>query len=300
MLIFLGGIALFALIPPYYLDCVVAIGQRVPVIENGQLVIEKGQPKQKWEPLASGFLYGDFTGEISEGKKRYRVFLVSNRHVFDGRQNLVLRFNPKESKPAKEYELPLSLNGKQLWAAPTDPTLDVAVQLINMNKLRDDGIQAEFFESDSMAVDMARAGELGVTEGDGAFVLGFPLQLVGGERNFVIVRQASIARIRDTIAKVSKDFLLDTFIFPGNSGGPVVLRPEITSIQGTKSQNQSLLIGLVSFFRTYQEVAVSKQTGRPRVMFEENAGLASVVTVDGIREAIAEAAKINPPSTPKE
>ncbi len=108
-----------------------------------------------------------------------------------------------------------------------------------MDVLKKDGIKAEFILGDDNSVDVAKAKELGVSEGDGVFVLGFPLQLVGGERNFVIVRQGIIARIGDMLEGYSKTFLVDTFIFPGNSGGPVFLRPEVVAITGTKSQGNS-------------------------------------------------------------
>ncbi len=98
----------FALLPPYYMDCVVAIGINVPVVVNGTPVMENGAPKLQWEPIASGFLYGAPTGEKNDKGKLYRVYLVSNRHVIKGQTELILRFNPKESKPAKEYSLPLT------------------------------------------------------------------------------------------------------------------------------------------------------------------------------------------------
>lgn len=288
----LFAIAAFALIPPSYLDCVVAIGRDVPVVVNGQPVVENGKVKYQWEPMASGFLYGALTGEKNDKGNLYRVFLVTNRHVVQGSNELRLRFNPKESKPAKEYPLPLlDIKGKQTWFSPPDPQLDVAVVAVNMDFLRDDGIKAEFLTADENSADIAKAKELGVSEGDGVFVLGFPLQLVGGERNFVIARQGIIARIGDALEGRSKTFLIDTFIFPGNSGGPVILKPEVVAITGTKSQGKALLIGVVNSFQTYQEIAVSQQTGKPRIMFEENAGLANVVPVDQINAAIAEAAK---------
>jgi hypothetical protein len=286
----LGG----ALIPPSYLDCIVAIGRDTPVMVNGVQIKENNVVKTQWEPVASGFLYGRPTGIKNDKGMLYNVFLVTNRHVFQGASVLSLRFNPKEAKPAKEYSIPLiGADGKQLWYAPADSQLDVAVLGVNMDVLKNDGIQADFFPADTNAADIAKAKEIGVSEGDGVFVLGFPLSLVGGERNFVIVRQGSIARIGDLLAGFSKSFLVDTFIFPGNSGGPVVLRPELTSITGTKSQNNALLIGLVSSFQTYQDTAVSQQTGRPRVVFEENAGLANVLPVDQINMAIEEALKVN-------
>jgi hypothetical protein len=290
----LFALAAFALIPPYYLDCVVAIGRDVPVLVNGAPVIENGAVKVQWEPIASGFLYGAPTGQKNDkGKPFYDVFLVTNRHVLQGPQGLILRFNPKESKPAREYPLPLSdEKGKATWFAAPDPQIDVAVVGVNIDVLRNDGIKAEFIPGDENSADVAKmAKDLGVTEGDGVFVLGFFSQLVAGERNFVIARQGIIARIGDLLEGFSKTFLVDTFIFPGNSGGPVILKPDITSITGTKAQNNALLIGLVTSFQTYQDVAVSQQTGRPRIIFEENAGLANVVPVDQINAAIAEAVK---------
>jgi S1-C subfamily serine protease len=283
----LFAIAAFALIPTNYFDCVVAIGRNVHVIEKGV----------QWEPIASGFLYGDPTGEKNDKEaKTFRVFLVTNRHVVQGLPEVILRFNPKESKPAKQYAVPLlNAKGQQAWFAPPDPQVDVSVIRIDLDFLRNDGIKAEFFTGDDNSADVAKMKELGVSEGDGVFVLGFPLQLVGGERNFVIARQGIIARIADLLDGYTKSFLLDTFIFPGNSGGPVIIKPDLASIRGTKAQTDAQLIGLVSSFETYQDVAVSQQTGRPRITFEENAGLANVIPVDQIRAAIAEADKAEKP-----
>ena len=133
---------------------------------------------------------------------------------------------------------------------------------------------------------------MGVSEGDGVFVLGFPAQLAGGDRNYVVVRQGVIARISDALAGFSKTFVIDTFIFPGNSGGPVILKIEMQSITGTKSHDKAALIGLVSSFQTYQETAVSLQTGRPRITSEEDAVLANVVPVSQIRDVVTQALKM--------
>jgi hypothetical protein len=84
----------------------------------------------------------------------------------------------------------------------------------------------------------------------------------------------------------SPSFLVDAFIFPGNSGSPVILRPEITSISGTPPQNVAYLIGIVRSYLPYADLAISPQTHRPRVSFEENSGLAEVLPTDYIDEAI--------------
>ena len=85
-----------------------------------------------------------------------------------------------------------------------------------------------------------------------AKVMGFlfwdPLGLAGKERNYVIVRQGIIARVQHWLKGHARTFMIDASIFPGNSGGPVFLKPEIVSIEGTKSNNRCVLIGMVSSY----------------------------------------------------
>jgi hypothetical protein len=75
---------------------------------------------------------------------------------------------------------------------------------------------------------------------------------------------------------------VDAFIFPGNSGGPVMRQ-----CAGAPA-GEICLIGMVKGYLPYSDVASSRQTGRPRVTFEENSGLAVVIPVDAIERAIAE------------
>ena len=182
----------------------------------------------------------------------------------------------------------ISLKGKRavdLCFHP-DPGVDIAVIPISIPVLRPDGIQVNHFSNHEHAADIALMSSRGITEGDPAFVLGFPMGMVGVRRNAVIVRSAAIARIRDTLAGHDNEFLVDAFLFPGNSGGPVVLKPELTAISGTKRQDQALLIGIVRANLPYQDVAISQQTRRARVVFEENTGLAVAHPVDCIQETI--------------
>jgi hypothetical protein len=80
--------------------------------------------------------------------------------------------------------------------------------------------------------------------------------------------------------------MLDSFVFPGNSGGPVVSRPEFTAISGTKAQPTSYFIGMVVSSIEYVDTAVSQQTRRSRITFEKNSGLTEVLPVDYINETI--------------
>jgi len=236
-----------ALISAFFIDCVVAIG------------VKDSRGGQEW--VASGFLYGHYPHQNEEGTKEYRVYLVTNRHVLEGLSMAYVRCNPQVNEAARIYDLPLkNESGKPIWYAHPDPEVDVAVVPVNIKLLLEHGMQVNVFRSDEHVATVDRMVELGITEGDFAYVLGFPLGLVGGERNVVLVRSGSIARIRDALAKANNEFLVDAFVFPGNSGGPVVSKPEILAIQGTKSQGAAHLIGIVKSYVPYRDVAISAQT----------------------------------------
>ena len=267
-----------ALIPPKFLNTVVALGG----------------PSQDGEVqyTATGFLYGYPTGQTDDnGDTRYWVFLVTNRHVFQGAAQhqdvLQARFNRPMGSRANIYPLNLKeADGSTSWSVHPESDADVAVLPINPQQLQADGIEFSFFPSDTHTFTLEQACAIEMSEGDGVFTLGFPLGDAGDERNYVIVRQGIIARIQHWLKGNSRTFLIDASIFPGNSGGPVLLKPEIAFIEGTKNNDRCGLIGMVSSYLPYQEVAISQQTGRPRMIFEENSGLGIVVPHDVIQETI--------------
>jgi hypothetical protein len=141
-------------------------------------------------------------------------------------------------------------------------------------------------QNDEHAADISKLRAIGVSAGDGTFVLGFPMNLAGVVRNYVIVREGIIARISEMLDQTSPSFLVDSFVFPGNSGSPVIIKPEITSIQGTQANRTAYAIGIIHGYRTYRDVAISEQTHRPRIVFEENSGLAEVIPLDRVNETI--------------
>ena len=265
-----------ALLPPFCLDAVIALGTLTP----------DGSMQYK----ATGFLYGHPIGE-SDGQAQYSIFLVTNRHVIEGVDKLQARLNRPMGSESKIYNVPLTTpDGSTLWTLHPDSNCDVAVIPISIQLLEDDGIEFRWFAGDKQ-LNLTQAKEIEVSEGDGVFVLGFPLGIAGQERNFTIVRQGMLARVRDWLEGISRTILIDASIFPGNSGGPVITKPESVAIRGTKNNSRAQLIGMVSSYLPYDDIAVSPQTGKPRVIFQENSGLANVVPIDVIQETIEIAAE---------
>lgn len=263
-----------ALIPNFFLDCVVAIG----FADSTGSVAYAG----------TGFLIGRPRGiDTSTGAATYSLFLATNRHVLEGSSHAFLRFNPEAPHPAKVFPAQLvDHTAAPLWSAHPNPKIDVAVIGMNAELLKREGIKFHFFAEDKHLLTLVDAKPAGTSEGDGVFVLGFPMGNVGAERNYVVVRQGAIARIGDTLSGAVDTFLMDATVFPGNSGGPVVTRPEIHSIAGTQSVGKASLLGVVSAYLPYQDIAVSQQTKRPRIIFEENSGLTTVIPIHRVLEAI--------------
>jgi hypothetical protein len=287
ILVFACSLSYAGPLPVVFLDRVVAIGRKDTI---------PGPNFGKWIGEATGFLDGDFKGKNSEQQDMSLPYLVTNRHVIeehiaatDG--PLSVRFNQKSGGPVREYDFPLIVNGLPTWRAHPDPLVDVAVVRLNGPWFEQNGIKYDFFHSNFDTLSRVKAKEIGLSEGYGVFVLGFPMNLVGTQQDYAVVRGGTIARVRDALDSPAtvKSFLIDSFIFPGNSGGPVVLRPEPTEAQfpGEKPPIRSAyLLGVVRGYLPYTDVAVSLQTRHPRVTFEENSGLTEVFSADCIDETI--------------
>jgi hypothetical protein len=272
----LGTAAPSAVLPPDFLQCVISIG-----IDD--LVNDGGQPVIRWLASAAGLLYSSLLPKTGEEPPRYWVYLATCKHVLIGQSQINVRFN---SDPGNATKYPIPLTGPASRAIFMHPDVDLAVIRLDAGVLQKDGIQFKSFVKGDLATRDTIKDE-GIAEGDGVFVLGFPVGIAGVERNFVVAKQGIIARLTATQdPKLTREYLIDAMIFPGNSGGPVVTRFEVSAIAGTKAVTRSYLLGMVYQFIPYTDVAISKQTSRPRITFEENSGLASVIHADYVDEAI--------------
>jgi hypothetical protein len=98
-----------------------------------------------------------------------------------------------------------------------------------------------------------------------------------------VIRTGMLSRIND-----DGTYLLDGTAFPGNSGCPVFVKPSATRFgpQGITVGGDTLafrFVGVIGSYIPYRDVAVSQQTGRARIEFEENTGLSQVWSVDHLR-----------------
>ena len=263
-----------SLIPSYFLDSVAAMGVRG---DNGKI-----------EYIGTGFLFGHPAPRQSGQPQSYHVYLVTNRHVVGEGRRLWVRFRtPSGGTPTDPVQVPIredeSVPEHYPWLFHPDDHVDLAVLSLECLAVPHE-ITDRFLLLDNHAIAREELSTSETSEGNEVFVLGFPLGIAGVSQNEVIVRLGIVARIQDWYDGRSKDFLIDSSIYPGNSGGPVVLKPVFWSARNRPYVRNARLMGLVSSYLPYQEIAVSQQTGRARHVFEENSGLAQVIPTDFIVE----------------
>jgi len=99
-----------------------------------------------------------------------------------------------------------------------------------------------------------------------------------------VVRNGIISQLKD-----NKTFLVDGFAFPGNSGSPVFIKS--TSFVKTKNDvppsELPKFAGIIGAYLTYEDEAISRQTGQTRVIFQENTGLSIVWSLDYLKEILS-------------
>lgn len=269
-----------SLLPPFFVDAVVAIGN---IDSSGD---------ERW--VASGFLYGAKKvmpeSGWGEGGQEYSLWLITNRHVSEQLETAVVRFDSSSAGLAIKVKL-VDIAPTKNWTSHSNKDIDVSVIELDVGLMRQFISSFSFYQEEKSAATLSELKALGVHEGNGGFILGFPLGLVEGATGSVIIRKSTIARIRNAYEHNSPIILIDGNIFPGNSGGPAVIHPEPIVIEGTSPIQNAYLIGVVAGYHTFNDVAVNPQTGEPRIVFRENAGLGIVYSVDCIQETIVIASK---------
>lgn len=226
--------------------------------------IESEGPK----PIGSGFLFSTSNNHLALVTAKHVVFKDYGKGKL--KEELAYRINNKEgSSELITDQLATSL-AKSSWIR--SDVNDVACRLVVGKNTSD---YASILQSVFLPLKQ-------VEPGAPLFIIGFPMGMRSEEYATPILRRAIVARVDPN------NIIADGFVFPGNSGGPVVYEPTLRlgKIFKTSILQGDWLVGMVSSYISYQDVAVSKQTNRPRITFEENAGLFNVLPAEIILELL--------------
>ncbi len=260
-----------AIIPAFFMDAVIALGIQIP---GG---------KKHW--VGTGFLVGR---KEKEHPDKSTVYIITNKHVVNGQNLLYVRFNNSESAGVKDLPMPLKVNDELLYTDHPQANTDIVAIQILPRVITDNKLRLSFMDIDEHAITLQQMKETGVEEGSLVYAIGFPMNLVNDTVKAPICRLGCISRVADAFVShnAAETFLVDAQTFPGNSGGPIISRPEHIFIQGTAHNTKANLIGILSAYIPYRDTLVSQQTHQPIMVREENSGLTIVHPVDRIKEVI--------------
>jgi hypothetical protein len=210
--------------------------------------------------------------------------LITAKHVvFDTKQkelkdvNLWITFNTKSGKVTKRSIKDIKNKFSVEWIFHPNEEIDLAIIPTALDPQNDD---VKVVPSD-LFLKIEQVNEL-----YDVFFLSFQPGIPIEGKIEPVIRAGTISRINK-----DKTFYIDGLAYPGNSGSPVFLKPspirfDEKRISLGEDPFGGKFIGIIGEYLPYQKIAVSVQTGRPRVVFEENTGLSKVWSVEYLKEII--------------
>ncbi len=241
----------------------------------------------KFREIGTGFMISP------DSKPPLRAILFTAKHVFEAACPLLIVYlrhiaSPQDAQgEQKRQELnicrrvPLGQGAnimvfnQPLWTA--HPSADIVGILMPPGPNMPNPDDITVFELNIDVATKEKEKQWDIGEGDETYTIAFQPDIVKGQPGSPIFRHGIIAEYSED----ADVFWIDSLVFPGNSGSPVVLKPNMIHRTDTGYNigqvNPPLLVGVVVAFVPYIDVAMSLQTQRPRITFEENSGLARVV-----------------------
>jgi|GEM_PF-6126692 len=129
-------------IPQRYLDSTLAVGRR------------GANSKINW--MGTGLLLGRL---IAPGQNQYDALLVTNRHVLEEQDAIVIRFNLIEPRESMDFEVPLvSADKTSAVTFHSDSEIDVAVVKLDDSVLQRSGVHIQAFISNLDCYPLQQAG----------------------------------------------------------------------------------------------------------------------------------------------
>ena len=101
-----------------------------------------------------------------------------------------------------------------------------------------------------------------------------------------ICRMGCVACIDEKEIDEEKRILLDIQNYPGNSGSPIISRPELGSVGKTTPIKNAVLIGIINSYIPYQEQLMNMQIKKVVEIRSENSGIAVANPVEFIKDVM--------------
>ncbi len=234
---------------------------------------------------------------LAPGQTKGPPWLVTAKHILYNREmqwdpdSIQIRFNWFDHKPVDEYlgiTIRLKEKGRRLWTAHKDPSVDLAAIPLDISI-------AEAGRATAGPVPVqAYASADDMFEGASVFVFGYPGAVGPSYWTKAVVRTGIVAWT-DPERPLASPFLIDSAIYPGNSGGPVFKVPAGIDRRGNLSLGgQVAFLGIISQGRTAvnplraagRQVELQGPAGPTAVLSEQWVGIGVVEPAERVRELL--------------
>ncbi|MFH1984430.1 MAG: serine protease [Pseudomonadota bacterium] len=216
---------------------------------------------------------------VPDAPSRSNLVLVMAAHILESMpgEKAVLHARVHDGDRWRKVPWPITIRhqGRALWTR--HPAVDIAALRVALPQGSSERVPA----IDLAATD-ADYHRFGIQPGEAVMVLGFPLAMGSGDAGFAVLRGGRVASYPLTPIRAEKTFLVDFPVFPGNSGGPVIMESAGRELSdGTRAGRVQILLGVVS------REALSVDTGPDATAtIGRPLSLAWVVHADFIRDLI--------------
>jgi Trypsin-like peptidase domain len=273
--------------PPAWLDywreATVAVG----VVKKAK-VVSQGKPSLR-------DIFGVVGTGVIVGAHGQLPLLLTAKHVlYDPKENwdpetIRIRFAWFDDRPVEDYlgvEIPLKKDGKRVWVG--HPTADLAVisLAVTAQEAGRDTVKhvpVEYFASSD-----------DIYEGAPVVVLGYPGAIGDGFWTRAVVRGGVVAWVSPH-SPAGDHLLVDSLLFPANSGGPVFRVPSGTDRQGTGPVgSRGAFLGIVArgpqggmpLSAGDRKIAIEGPAGRTAVVAAQRVGVGVIEPAARVRELI--------------
>lgn len=167
--------------------------------------------------IGTGFLLARPVGE-----NRYKLYLVSNKHVLIGPTNIAISFTCKENgKPKHDFKYVINIQNVD-HIVKGHPNKDVDIAIMDCTGLfitMQDQIFYKYVDY-TMLADF-KEPELSVAEN--VYFVGYPDGRYDMANNLPLIRTGMIASHPEYDFNGQPEFVIDAQVFPGSSGSPVYI-----------------------------------------------------------------------------
>ncbi|TDW26013.1 trypsin-like peptidase [Breznakia blatticola] len=221
------------------------------------------------------------------GTDKYKLYLVSNKHVLFGTDSIAIAFTKMKGNEAdlgNILRLPIK-NLKENVVPHPNPDVDIAVlECTGLFVIMPEQLYFKAVSYDMLAT--FDEPELSVAEN--VYFVGYPDNRYDIKNNLPLIRTGLIASHPKINYNGNEIFIIDAQVFPGSSGSPVYIDLTYENIRNGQivlGKNDIKLLGIVSSTMIRNNKLKSINTGT-QLLTEEVLGLGIVYKATAIKELI--------------